>query len=233
MQKVPVLNTGIPGCHELEADEESPPGENGHMPLCKTEEDKEAEALAALDEISSEREITVEAERTVIALASARSAQVRIKTAPVLARINTRAAKTVLLSLLDDAQAEVRRSAIGVVGAMKLHDAIVPLQANLKDQDPATALRAAAALGQLGDHSGSALVRKFLQEDGENARLAAVALGQIVGHRFAANEDGVAAARRYLTHVPKHTETTPSPSRNTARTSRYQKKPIRQPQRSR
>jgi hypothetical protein len=38
----------------------------------------------------------------------------------------------------------------------------------------------------------------MLETDGPGARLAAVALGEITGHRFGANREGIKAARRYL-----------------------------------
>jgi len=60
------------------------------------------------------------------------------------------------------------------------------------------ALRAAGALGRLGERTGLPLVMEALQQKGAQARLAAQVFGEIVGHRFPANERGVKAARRYL-----------------------------------
>ncbi|MBU0719392.1 MAG: HEAT repeat domain-containing protein, partial [Planctomycetes bacterium] len=68
----------------------------------------------------------------------------------------------------------------------------------LHDPVERVALRAAGALGKLGDCSGLPLIETMLQDDGPAARLAAAALGDVTGHRFSANREGVESARRYL-----------------------------------
>jgi HEAT repeat protein len=77
-------------------------------------------------------------------------------------------------------------------------EASIELARLLDDEDRKVALRAAAALGRIGDHSGLSLVAEVVAHGGPDARLAAHVLGEIVGHRFAANAEGVKSAQRYL-----------------------------------
>lgn len=77
-------------------------------------------------------------------------------------------------------------------------EASYALRQLLTDAVETTALRAAGALGRLGEKTGLPLITQILRGDGPHARLAAQALGDIVGHRFPANAQGIQSARRYL-----------------------------------
>ncbi len=93
---------------------------------------------------------------------------------------------------------EVRERAVVLAGAYTVPGALEPLRGLLSDSVTRIALRAAGAMGKLGDNSGLRLVARILQSDCPETRLAAHTLGEITGHRFAANREGVESARRYL-----------------------------------
>jgi HEAT repeat protein len=103
-----------------------------------------------------------------------------------------------LMSLLKDSDPEVRERAVGAAGTLRMEEAAHLLRQRLADPVDTVALRAAGALGLLGEQTGLPLVARALRRDDALGRLAARAFGEIVGHRFSANASGVQAARRYL-----------------------------------
>ncbi len=155
-------------------------------------------ALNALAAIESMRKVSGDAQNTAITLAMSGDAAVRLKAVDVLAGLGTREARSALVSLLRDSNLEVRERAVVLAGAYTLPDALEPLRGLLSDSVTRIALRAAGAMGRLGDTSGLRLVARILHSDCPETRLAAHTLGEITGHRFAANREGVESARRYL-----------------------------------
>ena len=116
----------------------------------------------------------------------------------VLAQIKSRLTRSAIAALLDDTNPSIRDHALRLIGSHKIHEASGTLKGLLQSSDRRLALRAAGALGLLGDKVGLPLVSRVLENDASESRLAARTLGDITGHRFPANYDGVRAARRYL-----------------------------------
>ncbi len=155
--------------------------------------------LKLLDRIAATYPIGPKGEADVLSLAASSHPQVRRKTAEVLAKIGTRPARQALIALLSDEDTEVREHTVTIAGVFRMHETSYALRQLLSDPVKTVALRAAGALGRLEDKSGLPLVTATLQSDSPLSRLAAYVFGEIVGHRFTANADGVTAARRYLT----------------------------------
>lgn len=181
-------NTGIPA-PAAEGTSAAPTAEVG---------DRTAQALRALSAIAALKRVAPEAERTAVTLAMTGELTVRLKAVDVLAGIKTRAAREALVILLRDANPEVRERTVGALGAMRATEAVKALQQALRDPVRKIALRAAGALGRMGDNSGLRLALSVLDTDEPEARLAAQVVGDIVGHKFAANREGILAARRYV-----------------------------------
>jgi len=155
-------------------------------------------ALKTLAALACARRMSEEDQNTVITLSMSGDPAVRLKAAGVLANVGTRSAANALVALLSDRDAEIRAQAATIAGLLKLGDAVVSLRRLLHDPEPHVALRAAGALGRMGYGDGMKLVAETLMREAPENRLAAVALGEITGHRFGASADGVSAARRYL-----------------------------------
>ncbi|MCH8146395.1 MAG: HEAT repeat domain-containing protein [Planctomycetes bacterium] len=160
--------------------------------------EKNESAMRTLTGIASIDRPSVEAQRTVVILAMSGDAKVRLKAVDVLSHIGTRTAREALVALLSDPNPEVRERVMFAVGVGRVHEAADLLREMLRDEVENVALAAAAALGKLGDDSGLRLVTAKLEQGGSVARLAANALGDITGHRFSANREGIKAALRYL-----------------------------------
>jgi len=105
-----------------------------------------------------------------------------------------------LVELLKDANASVRATAAMALGVVHDRCAIPALKHALRgDIEPQVRLSAARALGRLSDRSGLPLVMELLNSRDVHLQVqAVVALSDIVGHRFGANQEGVQAARRYV-----------------------------------
>ncbi|MFQ5592309.1 MAG: HD domain-containing phosphohydrolase, partial [Phycisphaerae bacterium] len=155
-------------------------------------------ALEALVEIESMRKVGPDAQNTTITLAMSGDSRVRLKAVDVLAGIDTKAARRTIVSLLDDKTPDVRERAAIIAGTLQIQEAVGPLRKLLDDPVVRVALRAAGALGRLDDRSGLQLVARVLSGDCPETRLAAHTLGEITRHRFAANQQGIESARRYL-----------------------------------
>lgn len=156
------------------------------------------EALNELDRIASLQTISPSDEKTAVQLAGSTEPKVRHKSIEVLARIATKAPRMTILSLLKDIDPEVRERAVDAAGSLRMEEAAYLLRQRLSDPVETVALRAAGALGLIGERTGLPLVARALARDNGLTRLAARTFGEIVGHRFPANADGIQAARRYL-----------------------------------
>ena len=157
-----------------------------------------ASALDSLSAIATLPRIDAVAQRTVITLSMSGDPQVRLKAVDVLMRLHTRAAGDALVAMLKDVNTEIRGQALAAIGALELQHASGEVRLLLRDENATIALKAAGALGKLGDKSGLGLVMRQLERDSQHTRLAARAFGEITGHRFTANAEGIRAARRYL-----------------------------------
>ncbi len=155
-------------------------------------------ALETLAEIADMRATTIEAEKTAVKLADSPDPEIRRKAIDALARIGTKPARMAIAGLLKDADPAIREHAVATAGTLQMAEAAYLLRQRLNDPIETVALRAAGALGQLGERTGLPLVTQALEGNGSGARLAARVFGEIVGHRFPANERGIMAARRYL-----------------------------------
>lgn len=161
--------------------------------------EKREDALTRLAAIAAMRKPNAESQRIAVTFAMSGDVKVRLKALDVLLRIPTQACRDALMTLLDDQNLEVRERAITAVGHAKIAEAIGPLQRLLRDRHVTIGLRAAGALGLLGDHSGLKLVEQALKRrTGPELRVAVMALSDITGHRFSANREGIQSARRYL-----------------------------------
>ncbi len=168
---------------------------NGHRPSSGPDPNV---ALSELDRIASLRTISPNDEKTAVQLAGSTEPKVRHRSIEVLAKIGTKVPRMTLMNLLKDGDPEVRERAVDAAGALRMEEAAYLLRQRLSDPVETVALRAAGALGLLGERTGLPLVARALALDNGLTRLAARTFGEIVGHRFPANSDGIQAARRYL-----------------------------------
>ena len=155
-------------------------------------------AMQRLGAIACLRSIPQDAQQTVVVLAMSSDAAVRLKTIDLLSRIGTRASREALLALLNDVNAEIRERTATTLGTDEMHEAGPALRLLLADRIESVRLAAAGALGRLGDWSGLRMVISILEHDGPSLRPAIRAFGEITGHRFSANREGIQSARRYL-----------------------------------
>jgi HD-GYP domain-containing protein (c-di-GMP phosphodiesterase class II) len=163
-----------------------------------TIDEKRERALRTLAGIACMNRPNPEAQRIAVTLATSSDVNVRLKGVDVLTKMGTTIARHGLVVLLEDVNPEVRERAVQAVGAERVSEAAPTLRRLLDDPVERVALRAAGALGRVGDAGGLDLVEQKLETDGPEARLAAQALGDITKQRFQANREGVEAARRYL-----------------------------------
>ena len=134
----------------------------------------------------------------IIILSMSSDQEVRRASIPVLMRLPGQDGALSILSLLDDTNSIVRCEAADALGHLRYAQAAGKLQGLLSDNDPDLALRAAGALGAMGDTRGLRLVARIVRGDDPLNRRAARTLGIIVGSKFRPNREGVEAARRYL-----------------------------------
>lgn len=160
----------------------------------RSKRDKALDSLAAL---ASMRRVGSEGQRTAIMLSMSADVEVRLKSIEVLTQVATAPAREALSSMLNDVNSNVRAEAAAAVGALRFAPAQGTLRKLLKDRNINVALRAAGALGRLDDASGLPIVLRNLKSDGSASRLAARVFGEIVGHSFGSNMEGVRSARRY------------------------------------
>jgi HEAT repeat protein len=125
---------------------------------------------------------------------------VRIRAAECFMEIGGERAVMELMDLIGDPHPQVRIAAIGALGALRIHPASEKLfQAMKTDPEITVRIMAARALGKLGNKNGLSLVIRLLDGDDEQlARLAVMALRDIIGQRFAPTLDGIKSAKRYL-----------------------------------
>ena len=154
-------------------------------------------ALATLSAVRIAKSHTREAMTNLAAMSVSQDHVIRKATIPVFLELGNRDGVLGLIGLLKDANSDIQGDAADALGALRAPEATSALKKLTKTGDAKAALRAATALGRLGDRSGLALVVGYLKEGGQHAKLAARALGAIVGQDFRPTRQGVAAARRY------------------------------------
>ncbi len=155
-------------------------------------------AIAALSALKTAKRRDLDAQRTVVTLSMSGDMTVRFKAMDLLIEFSTRMTREALVLLLRDVHPDIRNRAMAGVTQLRISESAETLRMMLSDQDISIALQAAGALGQLGHHAGMNLVAETLTKGGPEARLATRALSDITGHRFAANDEGVKSAKRYL-----------------------------------
>ena len=122
---------------------------------------------------------------------------------PALAQISGPDGYGTLIRLLDDPNATIQAEAAQALGGLGVREAIDPLKTLLSHEQPEVALQAAMGLGRLSDQSGLPVAIRFLRKDNPHTRLAVRVFGAIVGQRFRATPEGIAAARRHLKNGKK------------------------------
>lgn len=158
------------------------------------------EKLAALCKLKT---IPLDSQRMVITLASSSDPLVREAAIEVLIIIGDKPARAAIVEMLKDSEPGIRERAVIAAGDLKMYEADTTLRKLLRDHSKTVALRAAGALGKLGDQLGKDMILQQLLIDGPLTRLAAKIYGDIVGHRFSANPEGIKAARRYYKTTSK------------------------------
>jgi HEAT repeat protein len=123
---------------------------------------------------------------------------VRQASIAVLLKVGGQQAILSLIRLLNDDNPHIQGEAAQALGLMRASQALKPLRALLRQPDEDIAVRAAEALGRLGDQSGLRLVIRLLLKESQLTRRAARALGAIVGKEFHPNAEGVEQARGYV-----------------------------------
>jgi len=179
-----------PGAESAQA---KPSGTAGEAPVSKRDE-----ALSFLAALSASSMQSREMINRVVAVSTSPDAAVRHAAIPVLMQAPRRDAVMALLHMLRDPSVSVRIDAIEALGQLQAQEAIGALQKVLRHNNDEVALSAAEVLGSLGNQDGLRLVLKLLESDEAINRLAARALGAILGQRFSCNAEGVASARRYV-----------------------------------
>lgn len=188
--------SALPGCRPKPSEKETKV--ETVLANRETVVEKNESAMKTLAGIASVRRPSVEAQRTAVILAMSGDARVRTKAVDVLANIGSRTTREALVALLGDPNPEVRQRVVQAIGKGRVNQAVDTLREMLRDDVESVAISVAATLGLLGDDSGLGLLTAKLKLGGSSARFAAAALGDITGHRFSANGEGVKAALRYL-----------------------------------
>ena len=137
-------------------------------------------------------------QKEIIALAMSGDIETRVEGARLMGRINTKQSRQALCVLLNDKNRAVRESAIVTCGTYRVRQSIDELHTKLKGDDVQHALYAAESLALMDDKSGLRLAASLLKRNLPESRLAARVVGEITGHEFAANREGIKAALRYL-----------------------------------
>lgn len=155
---------------------------------------RELQVLAAAASCAPSKELASK----VIMLSMSPDHEVRRASIPVLMRLVGDDGALSIMVLLDDANSAVRCDAVDALGQLRCVQAVGKLQELLSDNDSELALRAAGALGAMGDTRGLKVVARIVRGDDPLNRRAARTLGLIVGSTFRPNREGVEAARKYL-----------------------------------
>ena len=100
--------------------------------------------------------------------------------------------------MLRDSNPVIQGEAAEALGLLGLSQALEPLQDLLHHQDDEVAARAAMALARMGSWTGKRVLMRLIIREGPASRLAAKALGMLVGRDFHPNAEGVLQARQYL-----------------------------------
>ena len=154
----------------------------------------------------SARGLSPDDEKPVLVQSESDDPAIRKRAVELLPLGKTKFARLALLRLLRDSDDEVREQMVITAGAIKMVEAAHILRDALNDPIESLALRAAGALGRIGENDGLPLVAHHLKRDGPLTRMATVVLGEITGNRFPGNAHGIQAARRYLAAKPEIVE---------------------------
>lgn len=154
-------------------------------------------ALRFLGNVAKSGSTSNESSSKVVAFAMCSNHRLRAAAIPALVQLTGRPAQLALVALLRDPNPSIQAEAVDTVGKLKINDAIPPLIELLEHDSDEVVLRAAAALARMDNREGLQPVLRLLRQDHENTRLAALALGLIVGQRFRLNQQGVKQARLY------------------------------------
>ncbi len=146
----------------------------------------------------SARGLSLDDEKAVVAQSNSTDASIRKQAIELLPLGTTKYSRMALLRLLRDSDDDVREQMVITAGAIQMVEAAHLLREAMEGPVATIALRAAGALGRLGERDGLPLVASHLKNDGPLTRLASVVLGEITGNRFPGNKQGIQAARRYL-----------------------------------
>lgn len=155
-------------------------------------------ALATLSAVQVSKGNTKQAMAKLAAMSVSPDHAIRKATVPVFMELGNRDGILGLISLLKDANSEIQGDAADALGTMRAVDSVGALKELLTTADAKVSLQVAAALGQIGDRGGLAFVVGYLNDDGPHTKLAARALGIIVGQNFRPTRQGVIEARRYI-----------------------------------
>jgi len=138
--------------------------------------------------------------QVLVAVARNGDSTVRIRAAECLMEIGGERAVMSLLDLLHDPHPQVRFTAVGAIGILRVHSAVETIIKIMNtDADMSVKIMAARTLGKLGNKAGLALVIRLLNEDEEQfCRLAVMALHDIIGQKFPPTKEGILSAKRYL-----------------------------------
>ena len=161
-------------------------------------------ALGMLAAAGAARHMSNELITRVVTMSMSSDHVVRRAAIPVLMQVPGQNGVLAIIDRLDDPNPTVQGEAADALGKLRATQAVDDLRRLLRHGNPEVSLRAAVALGRIGDGSGLRVVARVLQEEGPLGRRAARALGLIVGQPFRANAAGVTAARNYVkTHKIK------------------------------
>lgn len=180
----------------------SPPTERGEGAKRETgraSTGSREQALAVLAAAGAARNMSKDLIIRVVTMSMSSDHVVRRAAIPVLMQIPGQDGVLAIIERLNnDPNPTVQAEAAAALGALQATQAIDDLRRCLRHANLELRLRAAEALGRMGNKSGLGVVARILREDGPLSRRAARALGMIVGQPFRANAGGVAAARNYI-----------------------------------
>jgi HEAT repeat protein len=140
------------------------------------------------------------ATQLLVSLARDGDPVIRVRAAECMMEVGGDRAVMGLLDLCADHNPKVRLTAIGALGALRIHKAIDRVL-NIMKTDPEISVRVVAArtLGKFGSYVGLSLVLKMLDSNNDfYRRLAVMALQDIINQRFSPTPEGIRSAKRYL-----------------------------------
>lgn len=168
----------------------------------KSKGDRHSQLLRMLKSVASSGTRSRDKINEVLLCTSSSNYEIRRASVHACMQLPREEAITALITMLEDVKDTIRAEAAEALGCLGGSFATQPLKKLLKSSNPEVSLRAAGALGRIGDQSGLSIIANILQTDNAHTRLAAMCFGAAVGHNFRPNSQGIEEARRYL--VAKH-----------------------------